>query len=56
MKLTITFLIALCLGYFMGQHKVAITLQYAYKQVDSCVTDTCVEAWSELLGRAVEAK
>ena len=55
------------LGYSASEHEATLTLraqwasedkrlQYAYEQVDSCASDTCVEAWSELLGYNVIAK
>jgi hypothetical protein len=31
-------------------------LEYAFEQTDSCSTDSCLEAWSEILGRDVVAK
>lgn len=71
MKTALLLILALLVGYAVGNlvaaRDHARTLQaqwdaeirrfeYAYEQVDSCSSDTCVEAWSELLGRDVEAK
>lgn len=71
MKAAITIILALLVGFAIGQglaqrsHAQILQAQwdaeirrfeYAYEQVDSCASDTCVEAWSELLGHDVEAK
>ena len=69
-KLAVLILVSV-LGYALGSYRAMqyhnrvlqaqwdaeiARFEYAYDQVDSCSSDQCLEVWSELLGRDVEAK
>lgn len=69
-KITALIIMA-ALGYFAGSYRAMQyhyqvlqaqwdgeirRFEYAYSITDECATDMCLEGWSELLGRDVEAK